>query len=486
MLAGALALRAPILPPATNPPAAPILPRPPVGFVWPQLGFDPAHSGVNPSEGAIGPSTVARLRVRFRTPLPAVADGAPAFLSAVDTSEGTRDLLFVTTKAGHLVAVDAATGEIVWARQPASGPRYTTSSPAIDPPRSFVYSYGLDGFVHRFRPGDGEEDTGAGFPQLATRKPEVEKGSSALAIATDRSGRSRLYVANGGYPGDAGDYQGHVTAIDLSNGAQKVFNAACSDLPIHFDESGSPAADCGHVQSAMWARAGAVYSPATDRIYVATGNGVYDGVANWGDSVLALSPDAGVLVDSYTPAEYQHLQDVDADLGSSDLALFRPSSGENLGVQVGKDGVLRVLRLDDLSGNGGPGRTGGEIQKLGAPGGAEVLTLVVSAPDPSGGEPWIHVANDLGVAGYQWDAGTSRLELRWTVTPGASSPTFAGGLLFVARPGLVRALDPRTGETLWSDAGIGGIHWQSPIVARGNLYIEDEAGFLTAYSVDGK
>jgi len=486
ILAGALALRAPIIPPATPAPAAPLRPRSPVRFVWRQLGFDASHSGVNPSERTITPSSVAGLRVRFRTRLPAVADGAPAFLSAVETAAGVRDLLFVTTKEGHLVAVDAASGQILWTRQPASGPRYTTSSPAIDPSDAFVYSYGLDGFVHRFRTGDGEEDTGAGFPQLATRKPDVEKESPALAIATDRSGRSRLYVANGGYPGDAGDYQGHLTAIDLATGAQKVFNAACSDLAIHFNENGTASSDCAHVQSAIWARAGAVYSPATDRVYVATGNGDYDGASNWGDSVLALSPDAGALLDSYTPAEFQHLQDVDADLGSSDVALLRPSSGENLPVEVGKDGVLRVLRLDDLSGTGGPGRLGGEIQRLGAPAGAEVLTLVVSAPDVSGGEPWIYVANDFGVAGYQWDAGAAGLAPRWSVAPGASSPAFAGGLLFVARAASLRALDPATGETLWSDTGIGGIHWQSPIVARGNLYLEDDAGYLIAYSPGGE
>jgi len=454
--------------------------------VWPQPGFDAVHSGVNPFERTISPSNAGRLRVRFRVDLPAVADGAPAYLSEASTPEGARDLLFVTTKAGHLAAIDAGNGGGVWTRQPASGPRYTTSSPAIDPGRAWVYSYGLDGFVHRFRPGSGEEDTGGAWPQLATRKPDVEKGSSALALATDRAGRSFLYAANGGYPGDQGDYQGHVTAIDLQTGAQKVFNAACSDLAIHFDESGSASTDCAHVQNAIWARAGAVYSAATDRVYVATGNGDYDGTQNWGDSVLALAPDAGALLDSYTPVEFQHLEDVDADLGSSDIALFRPSTGEDLGVEVGKDGVLRVLRLADLSGAGEPGHTGGEIQKIGAPGGAGVLTMVASVPDPSGGEPWICVANNAGISGYQWDAGARQLVVRWTKTPGGTSPAFAGGLLFVASPRLLRALDLSTGETVWSDAGIGGIHWQSPIVAKGNVYIEDEGGFLTAYSLDGR
>jgi len=454
-------------------------------LIWSQFGFDSAHSGRNPLESAIVPGTVSRLRVRFRTALPAVADGAPAYLTGVPTASGPRDLLFATTKAGQLVAVDADSGTIAWAAFFPLGPRYTTSSPAIDPSRAFVYSYGLDGFVHRFRVSDGAEIEGDGWPELATRKPGVEKGSSALALATDGAGRTFLYMANGGYPGDQGDYQGHVTAIDLATGAQQVFNAACSGRAIHFDASGTADTDCPRVQTAIWARAGAVYVAETDRIYVATGNGVFDGAGNWGDSVLALSPDAGALLDSYTPPEFDRLDKEDLDLGSSVVASFRPSTGETLGVQVGKDGVLRVLRLSDMSGAGRTGTTGGEVQRLAAPGGAQVLTAPATSPDPGGGEPWVFVANDAGIAGYQWDAAAGGLVLRWAKTPGGTSPVTAGGLLFVASPGILRALDPATGETLWSDAGIGGIHWQSPIVIEGSLYVEDELGFLTAYSLDG-
>jgi outer membrane protein assembly factor BamB len=482
----AAAARAAVLPaPPSTAPARIHREAPASRLVWPQFGFDAEHSGRNPFESAIGPETVSKLRVRFRIALPAVADGAPAYLAGVPTSAGPRNLLFATTKEGQLVAVDAESGGIAWAADFPAGPRYTTSSPAIDPSRAFVYSYGLDGFVHRFLASDGEEVAGDGWPELATRKPGVEKGSSALALATDRVERTFLYVANGGYPGDQCDYQGHVTAVDLATGAQRVFNAACSSLAIHFDESGSAVTDCAQVQTAIWARAGAVYVADTDRTYVATGNGRFDGAANWGDSVLALSPDAVGLLDSYTPPEFDHLDKADADLGSSIVAPFRPSTGETLGVQVGKDGVLRVLRLADMSGAGRPGTTGGELQKLGAPGGTEVLTAPATSPDPTGGEPWVFVANGSGIAGYQWDPGSAGLVVRWTNSPGGTSPVTAGGLLFVASPGRLRALDPSTGETLWSGAGIGGIHWQSPIVIGGRLYVEDESGFLTAYSVDG-
>src|SRR5512135_3484038 len=209
---------------------------------WPQFDFDAAHSGVSLQETTINRGNVATLHVLYSVALPSVADGAPAFLSGVATPQGVKDLLFLNTKDGRILALDAADGSTVWARQPAAGPRYTTSSPAVDPARLYVYAYGLDGKAHKYQVSDGVEVTSGGWPEVATLKPDVEKGSSALSVATTAAGRSYLYVANGGYPGDAGDYQGHVTAIDLATGAQRVFNANCSDQTVHFVEGGSP--DC--------------------------------------------------------------------------------------------------------------------------------------------------------------------------------------------------------------------------------------------------
>jgi outer membrane protein assembly factor BamB len=54
-----------------------------------------------------------------------------------------------------------------------------------------------------------------------------------------------------------------------------------------------------------------------------------------------------------------------------------------------------------------------------------------------------------------------------------------------SRPGEIRALNPLTGAQVWSDNQIGGIHWESPIVANGMLYITDESGNLTAYALNG-
>jgi PQQ enzyme repeat len=167
----------------------------------------------------------------------------------VTTAAGVRNLLFVTTRDGRIVALDAQTGATVWSHQynppgcninndVSSGACYTTSSPAIDPNRLYVYSYGLDGEVHKHLVGDGAEIVNGNWPQVATVKGFDEKGSSALAIAGS-SGTAYLYMTHSGYPGDHGDYQGHVTAINLTTGGQNVFNVACSDRLAHLQTFGA-------------------------------------------------------------------------------------------------------------------------------------------------------------------------------------------------------------------------------------------------------
>jgi hypothetical protein len=458
---------------------------------WPQFDFDAQHGGATDQETTIHPGNVSTLHALYpAVTLPSIADGAPAFLPGVATAGGVKDLIFLTTKDGHLLALDAADGTTVWSRQPATGPRYTTSSPAIDPSRLYVYGYGLDGKAHKYAVGNGAEVTTGGWPATTTLKPDVEKGSSALSIATAGNASAYLYVANGGYPGDAGDYQGHVTAIDLATGVQKVFNADCSDQTVHFVENASP--DCSAVQTAIWARAGVVYDAGLDRIFMATGNGDYDGNTgghDWGDTVFALHPDAtgtgGRPVDTYTPTEFQHLQDVDADLGSTAPAILPAPAGSgvaHLGLQSGKDAELRLLDLGDLSGMGGPGHLGGELQKIAVPQGGQVLTAPAVWVDPVAGDTWAFVANGSGISGLELAlaGGAPSLAVRWTNATGGSSPVIANGMVFYASSAGIKALDPTTGHELWSGS-LGGIHWESPIVSGGKLFVTDENAKLWVY-----
>lgn len=472
---------------------------------WPQFDFDSQHSGNNTQESMIDRTSVSNLAFRYQVSLPSVADGAPAYLPGVSTSQGTLDLLFLTTKAGHLLAVDAATGSIVWSHQNAAGSCkinngsntcYTTLSPAVDPSGSFVYGYGLDGKVHKYAVGDGAETTTGGWPETATLKGFDEKGSSALSIAVAQDGHARLYVTNGGYPGDNGDYQGHVTAIDLASGSQNVFNANCSDQAVHFVTTpGTP--DCAAVQTAVWARAGIVYEPSLNRIFFGTGNGAFDAQNvsapnhDWGDSVLAIHPDgtgsSGNPLDSYTPADFQQLDNQDLDLGSTAPAIL-PSAfaGGPLAVQSGKDSNVRLLNLANLSGHGGVAHLGGELQVVPVTQGGEVLTHPAVWVNPVDQSTWFFVANGNGISGFKLTIdglGNPSIASQWEKAGGGTSPILANGVLFYAGSGVLRALNPETGAVLWSSTQISGIHWESPIVVDGSVYVTDESLHLTAFAL---
>src|SRR5947207_227589 len=83
--------------------------------------------------------SVDRLTLGWKIDLPEIADGSPLLVPNVAFDDRPRDLVIVNTMLGRVIAVDAATGEIVWQTTPPPGPRWTTSSPAVDPPARFVF-----------------------------------------------------------------------------------------------------------------------------------------------------------------------------------------------------------------------------------------------------------------------------------------------------------------------------------------------------------
>ena len=491
---------------------------------WLQFGYDEAHSGYSNAEN--GYSTATGNALMHHYGLPTAVDSAPVYLAGVATASGTRNVLFVAAKNGTLLALDAdsATLNLLWSKQPTGGGTLTTGSPAVDPNRLYVYAYGHDGKVHKYHVGDGSEITTTCtanshdcWPELSTLKPDVEKGASALGIATV-GGTHYLYSVMDGYTGDAGDYQGHLTTINLESGTQKVFNTLCSNKTTgHFDATGSASAtDCPAQRNGIWGRPGAIYDAGTNRVFIATGNGPYaPGSFNWGDSVLALNADGsggsgGNPVDSYTPSTFANLQGTDADLGSGSPALVPAPAGStytHLGVIAGKDDCVRLIRLDDMSGQGGPGHSGGSLQSQrldanvsttncddtsasgGADGGSngEIRAQPAVWVNPADASTWVYVSNRGGtLAAYRvaLSAGLPSLMQHWTAAAG-TSPVIANGTLYYLAGAKLTALDAASGTLIWQGASLGGIHWQSPIVVNGLLYVIDNTSQLWVYRLDG-
>ena len=305
-------------------------------------------------------------------------------------------MLFLQLNEGTVLALNAATGAQVWSHIPTSTPVcgqdgsspkcLITSSPAIDPNRNFVYAFSRnDGKIHKYAVATGAETIDPPrWPALSSAKPNVEKGSSAITFATSSTdGETYLYMTHSSFlANDGGDYQGHITAINLRTGSQIVFNAVCSDKATNIsskserharlfrrvDDDGQgnpvPAGNAG-----IWGRAAATYDPANDSIYISTANGVYDptnssvtaavsgrlGAAPAGRAEDGTAPP----VDSYTPPNFDGLMRNDTDLGSASLAIIPTSMTQafaykHLGIQAGKDANLRIIDLDDMDLVGGP------------------------------------------------------------------------------------------------------------------------------------
>lgn len=493
---------------------------------WLQFGYDQAHSGFNPAEisypvasqttpawsvtiHAFGDSTALR------------ADMAPVFLSGVVTSGGTKDLLYLVTDNGTLVAVDAATGTVIWSHQPSTTitNEGMSGSAAIDPNRQFVYAYALDGKVYKYPVAGTNPVSGNGWPEVSTVKPSAEKGAAALAFSTPPGGTNYLYHVTNGYDGDGGDYQGHITAINLSTGAQHVFNVMCSNLlDMHFVNNGTPKTnDCNLTHSSgygdgqmggIWGRAGTTYDAATNRIYFASGNGLFDanmsGDFEWGDSVLSLNPDGtgsggGFPVDSYTPSQYATLYGNDIDLGSTGPAILPSTSTSfpHLAIQSGKDSCVRLINLDNMSGMSGPGNTGGELNEATSCSTDALGTHVVFPQpavwvNPADNSTWVYVVNHSDMLqAYQLNVtGTPSLTKKWSAAAGRS-PVIANHTLYYVSGNAIVGLDTLTGTQTWSASLGGGIHWQSPIVVNHHLYIVDGAqtgsyvGKLWSFAIDG-
>jgi len=455
---------------------------------WVRFGFDPSRSGVNPGETLVTPKTVGGLRKLWRVELPGIADSSPVLLHGLEFPEGQRDALYATTKNGGIIALDAASGKTLWSNE-TSGPQITTSSPVADPSKGLIYSYGLDGMLHKYDATTGKESKGDGWPVRVTRMPETEKGSSALNISG-----GRVYATTSGYVGDAPPYQGHVVAIDETTGASKVFNSLCSDVDHLLSEDG-----CSSQRSGIWARGGAVIDPATGGVFATTGNGPYDantGGDDYGDSVFRLDPNDLRISDSYTPETYQELEKADADLGSTAPALLPKipdSKTPFLLIQGGKDKKLRLIDRQDLSGEGGPGHLGGELQEIDSPVCGTFTQPVVWTDERD--QVKVIVAGTCGLAGYRVFTnaeGATHLRLAWKTSDKSTTPVLAGGVLFSATDGALLALNPRNGRHLWSSAqdNVGGtiddIHWESPIAVNGRIYVSDQSGAMSAYGLPGK
>jgi len=237
-----------------------------------------------------------------------------------------------------------------------------------------------------------------------------------------------------------------------------VWNSLCSDRAGLIQPS-----SCQSTRSAIWGRSGAIIDPDTGNIFVATGNGPYNGKTDWGDSIIQLDPDATSVLGNYTPADNASLESTDTDLGSTSPVLLGPDTL----AQGGKDALIRLLGIGAIA--GANPHVGGELQMVSTP--SQGLLFTAPAVWRDRAETWLFAA-DFG-ATAAWKVSNGQLAKAWSQQTAGTSPVVAGGLLYVYDPnGGLHVYNPRTGANI-TTLSCGGGHWNTPIVIDGRIALPE-------------
>jgi hypothetical protein len=314
------------------------------------------RTGVNLHETALTPANVDQTKfgMLFKRVLDDQLYTQPLIVTGVSIGGGTRDIVYVTTVNNSVYAFDANDGDAsapLWHINfgtPANvhstnfgcldinGQMGIIGTPVIDKARGVLYVVALTkagpaggpltGFTQRLHALDLA--TGADLPE----SPVVVNAPDFNPLMQNQ--RPALMLANGmvyvGYAShcDKEPYHGFLMAYDAKTLTQvSVLNTSPTGSEASIWQSGQgPAAD------------------EQGNVYVVTGNGSWDGVKNFSESFLKLSPRL-TLLDWFTPTNHFLLDQKDNDLDSSGATLI---PGTNLVLGGGKEGVLYILDTENL------------------------------------------------------------------------------------------------------------------------------------------
>lgn len=311
---------------------------------------DVARTGTNLNETILTPSNVnmRQFGMLFKHIVDDQVYSQPLYVTNLKIDGGTHDVVYITTVNNSVYAFDANDPDAAapfWHVNfgaPANvfdgkfgctdinGNMGIIGSPVIDLRSRTIYVVALTrlrtGFVQRLHALD-----------LATGVDLPGSPVTIMAPAFDplmQNQRPALLLANGkvyvGYAShcDKEPYHGFLISYDANSLLQTgVLNTSPTGEEASIWQSGQ--------------------APAVDpdgNIYFVTGNGSWDGNANFGESFVKVDPNLKVL-DWFTPTNHSFLDATDADLDSSGATLV---PGTKLVMDGGKQGVLYLVNTDHM------------------------------------------------------------------------------------------------------------------------------------------
>ena len=332
---------------------------------------DTARTGQNLQEYGLTPATVnsSTFGVLFSCPVDGYVYAQPLYIANFNIGGQTRNVVFLATEHDSVYAFDADSPSCVqlWhnsflssgvATVPSADTGETsdlipeigiTSTPVIDPSTKTIYvvaktketvgsgcSSGNPCYFHRLHALDlitGAEKFGGPVVLSAPNfVPLFHLQRPALLLSN-----GAVYIGFGSH-GDYNSWQGWLMAYNATTLAQQW--AWHSTDPTSGNNGG-----------AIWGSGNGPALDASGNIYVETGNGVFDGINNFSDSVVKLSP-SGTMLDFFTPFDQAVMQQNDIDLGSSGPIILPDTMGSAANPHVmiitGKVGVVYLLDQTNL------------------------------------------------------------------------------------------------------------------------------------------
>jgi hypothetical protein len=332
---------------------------------------DISRTGANTQEAILTPSNVnsTQFGKLFSVALDGAVFAQPLYLSSVSIAGGKHNVLYVATEHDSVYAIDADSGTIYAHASliPAGGTTVNsdtdlgcgdlvpevgiTGTPAIDAVGGTLYvvaSSKVNGVFYQY------------LHALDVRTL-AEKLNGPVSIRAQTSGTG--YDASGGLVTFNALQENQRPALLLEDGHVVIsWSSHCDTNPYHgwvmsysastlsqeavFNDS--PNGNRGGI----WMSGSGPAADAAGNIYLATGNGSWNGTTDFGDSDLKLGPPASgtfAVLDYFTPYDQATLADNDVDLGSAGLVLMPAlASGQQFFSQEGKQGIVYLLNTAKL------------------------------------------------------------------------------------------------------------------------------------------
>lgn len=331
-----------------------------------QRGYDAGVSGATLVETTLNTSNVlpGKFGLIYTLPVDDAIFAQPLYVpNRAIPNQGTHNVVYVATMSDTLYAFDADWGgAALWSVNFASlvggtpvpiaqftfsgnknivGNLGILSTPVIDGTNNIMYLVACalenDTMVYRLHAVNiltGQEPFGPGVViggtyggstfegRFATQRPSLVLADNQVIIGF---GPVELEYPN--------EYTGWVMAYNKTTLQQSGIFATVTS---------------GNRGGGVWQSGRPPVVDSSGYVYVFVGNawGAYDGVHNFGESVLKLDAANGLnLVDWFTPSNWSDLDSNDLDLGSSGPLII---PGTNLLAGAGKAGTLYVLRRNNL------------------------------------------------------------------------------------------------------------------------------------------